>query len=110
MASAVRFVEIFYLNISWHVALPFQFSFSLLDHDGDLPVVLHEVREALAELDVLLSRVGFWGLNIIEVSSEDDQHVVLGDVVLDLGLEESLKRDDSPEIVGCSHSPERRRP
>jgi len=84
------FEKYFHLNISGHVSLPFQFSFSLLDHDGNLPVVLHEVSEALAELDVFLGRVGFRGLDVIEVSSEDDEHVVLGDVVLDLGLEESL--------------------
>ena len=102
--------QYFYLNISGNVPLPFQFPLSFLDHDGDLSVVFHEVREGLAQFDVFLGCVRFGRLDVIEVSSEDYQHVVLGDVVLDLGLEESLKRDNSPEIVGCSHSPERRRP
>ena len=100
-----------HLNISRHVSLPFQFSLSLLDHDGHLPVVFHEVREALAKLDVLLGRVGLGGLNIIEVSSEDYQHVVLGDVILDLGLEESLTiRQKLKPLRQVRQLPEQRRP
>ena len=92
MTTIILYVKyVAHLDILRHVSLPLELALALLDHGGDVCLALHELGKGLGELDLLLGRV--WGrhLDIVEVSGEHDEHVVLGDVVLDLGLQEGLQ-------------------
>ena len=92
MTTKILYVKyVAHLDILRHVSLPLELALALLDHGGDVCLALHELGEGLGELDLLLGRVGGRHLDIVEVSGEHDKHVVLGDVVLDLGLQEGLQ-------------------